>query len=381
MKCEIAVVGGGVIGLMCAWRLRQSGCNVALFERGEAGREASWAAAGMLAPLCEAARHPPQSLNKAAGAAFLELCRVSRDLYPALAAELLDATGIDIELSIEGAPTSDWRRPGFLYCVTSEADLAGGEFLRLQSEGHAVIQGRIEDAKEIAVTTCFELPHEGQVENRILVRALRAAAIKSGLEIHEGAAVSAILMHGDRLTGIAVGEERIDCNRVLLCAGAWSGTLPGLPPECIPPVRPVRGQMLALRGDYSLAQVVYCSDVYLVPRRDGRILVGATMEETGFDKTTTQTARDQLLGHAYRLLPRLAEFPVEAHWCGLRPSTPDHLPIFGPTPMENLYIAAGHYRNGILLAPATARTMAECILKNAPIAPAFRMERFANHVA
>ena len=371
MKREIAIVGGGVIGLICAWRLRQRDCSVALFERGEVGREASWAAAGMIAPLCEAARYPPMG-SQGAGAAFFDLCLHSRALYPALAAELLDATGIDIELSIQGAPDTDWRRPGFRYYVTSADDNAAAGFLKLQNRGYAVREHCADNTDGIAARACFELPDEGQVENRILVRALRQAAVASGVEIREDADVTAIRIDDGRATGLTVGDEHIEFDKVLVCAGAWSGTIAGLDV----PIRPLRGQMLALRGDDSLRQVVYSSDVYLVPRRDGRILVGATMEETGFDKTTTQSARDELLKKAYRLLPRLAEFPVEAHWSGLRPVSPDHLPVLGPTSFENVYIAAGHYRNGILLAPATGELMMESILDDSPIPQMFGIERY-----
>ena len=196
--------------------------------------------------------------------------------------------------------------------------------------------------------------NEGQVEPRHLVAALRAACEKSGVTIREQTAVRGFEMNGDRAGALLLGNERLEAEHFLLCAGAWSGQPFGLPAAAVPPVRPIAGQMLQLRGQRRLKHVVYGADCYLIPRRDGRLLVGATEEESGFEKRVTTSGTLQLLHAASELIPRLGELPLDANWVGLRPTSPDGLPILGAGPIGNLSYATGHGRNGILLAPRTA---------------------------
>jgi glycine oxidase ThiO len=356
--CDVAVIGGGVIGLACAWRLAPSGARVQLFERGEIGREASHAAAGMLAAQCEAAVHPPVTRAEYCDRSpFFDLCLQSRALYPSFASELLEASGVDVELSLLNAPTSDWREPGILF-VGEENDRAFAEFEKQRASGL-----RAEAAQNFHSRRALWLPDEGQVENRKLVAALKLACERAGVSLHEYSDVSFEELKGQSET-------------VLLCGGAWSTliartSLPALE------VRPVAGEVLSLRPEQAFERVVYSRDVYLVPRRDGRVLVGATMIERGFQKTLTAPARDELLNAARELVPEVASWKLEDHWSGLRPATPDGLPILGRTSVENVFVATGHFRNGILLTPITAQLMADCILENKVPPREFSIERFA----
>ena len=345
----IAVIGGGAVGLACAWRLAQNGAAVTIFERGQIGREASCAAGGMLAPGPEYLLHPLQG-----GADFFELGLASRDLYPKLAAELLDLTGIDIELCQANSPTQDWRTPGIM--MVPDAVWSGET---------QFWNGR--------PAVWFE--RDGQVEPRQLVRALRAACERAGVALRENAAVCEIELGRNCAQALKTQNERIKVEHIVLCAGAWSA-FDFLPARARPPVRPVAGQMLQLRGERLLHHIVYGARCYLIPRRDGRLLVGATEEEVGFEKRVTAAGLAQLQNAALELAPVLQGVPVEASWAGLRPVSGDGLPILGGGPIENLSYATGHGRNGILLAPVTAQLLAAHILRGQQLPSAFEIERF-----
>ena len=343
---EIAIIGGGAIGLCCAWRLAQVGAHVTLLERGAVGAEASFAAGGMLAPEPESVLHP--CVNSAE---MLRLGRQSRDLYPALAAELLELTGIDIELCLHNSPTRDWREPGIrMVC---------------ESATGAPWKGR--------AAQWFE--RDGQVEPRQLVAALRAACEKVGVCLRENTLIQAVDVRRDRVRSLILENEWLKVNQVLLCAGAWSA-FNGLPSWAMPPVRPVAGQMLQLRGERRLKFIVYSADCYLIPRRDGRLLVGATVEETGFQKAVTAAGVAQLLNAALELAPMLRDAAFETSWAGLRPVSLDGLPILGGGPLENLSYATGHGRNGILLAPITAQLIVGQVLRGEGVPDAFGWGRF-----
>lgn len=344
----IAIVGGGAIGLSCAWRLAQSGARVTLFESGEAGREASFAAGGMLAPTPEFWLHQPN-------AAMRQLGLQSRDLYPEFAAELLELTGVDSELCLTRSPTHDWRTPGIML-VAPAPEVAGN--------------GRDWNGER-----AFWLGDEGQVEPRQLTRALRVACEKAGVRLRENSLVRGFDIVGNRVQTLRLADARFEADQFLLCAGAWSGQALGLPSEAVPPVRPVAGQMLQLRGEHLLRHVVYGENCYLIPRRDGRLLVGATVEEIGFAKCVTATGTAQLLGAALELAPILNDAPLETSWSGLRPASPDGLPILGGGPIENLSYATGHGRNGILLAPRTAQIIAGYLLRGESVPQAFELKR------
>lgn len=391
MKFDVGIIGGGVIGLACAWRLAQAGARVGVFERGVVGREASWAAAGMLAAQCEAAHHPPtgdQSTLSARQAMF-DLCLQSRTIYPSFAHELFEASGIDIELSLRGAQSTfnnpgDWRTPGILYVQTRENDLIFRTFSRQREAGCAV-----ENAPDFAGHRAMWLPDEGQVDNRRLVRALRLACERSGVEIYEksDAKIHVSALHNVDLRnsarklhcqvgGLSFNHAFIRCGKVLLCAGAWSKRQYPLSRFLQLPVKPLAGEIIAVRAGHLLPHIVYSSDAYLVPRRDGTLLIGATMVQRGFDKSTTEAAKTQLFHAASKVVPEIASCEIVDHWAGLRPVSPDSLPILGAAQLQNFYVATGHGRNGILLTPITAQLMADCILNDQAVPSAFSMDRF-----
>ncbi|RYG65316.1 FAD-dependent oxidoreductase, partial [bacterium] len=322
---DVAIIGGGVIGLSCAWKLAGRGARVLLLERLQSGREASFAAGGMLAPSCENVVHPWAVAEKSQTAMF-DFCLASRQMYPVFAAQLLEETGLDIELLLQSYPSrdwKDWREPGILYLPRDESDPRINALLE-----HGV-------ATQFQERTAVLLPEDGQVENRKLVAALKAAAIKAGVEIRESCMVRQLVVEGDRVVGVADDKEVISVGKVLMCAGAWSGKINGVPPEIASSIRPVAGQMVQLRGERRVNQVIYSDECYLVPRRDGRLIVGATVEEVGFQKRVTAGGVSQLLRAACSLVPELENAPLESHWAGLRPVTTDGLPMLGTTSLEN----------------------------------------------
>ena len=367
---RVAIIGAGVVGLGIAWRLA-SCAEVVVFDRGKAGMGASHAAAGMLAACCEA--EPGEEVLVALG-------RDSQARWPAFADELLLASGIDVELRREGtlvlALTSD-----------DQAELAHRlEFqqklgLPLEWLSAAATRTREPHLAGKIAGAVFS-PQDHQVDNRKLAGALRIAAEAAGAKIHEQRAVAEIAVHAGRAAGIVLEDgTRVAADRVVLAAGAWSRGIGGLPPDRRPPVRPVKGQMLALRMDAAaplLNHVLWAPGAYLVPRRDGRLIVGATVEEKGFDENVTAGGMLTLLEAAWRAIPAIEELPVEEIWAGHRPGSRDDAPILGRGPLENLFYATGHHRNGILLAPVTADAMARLILDDVvePAIRPFGLERF-----
>lgn len=359
--CDVAVIGGGVIGLACAWRLAQEGAQVHLFERTQIGSEASHAAAGMLAAQCEAAVHPPENeSDHSSRERFFRFCLQSRALYASFAAELYEASGIDIELSIQNSPFSDWRQPGILYIPNRKDDCIENP----QSAVHHLLKQR-EKGLRVEHTlfndqAALWLPEEGQVDNRKLVKALQRACIRAGVILHEN-------------SPIPLESAQKIAPKVLLCGGAWSSLIA---PQFAFGVHPVAGEVLSLRSLEKVDTVLYSRDVYLVPRRDGRVLVGATMAERGFNKSVSKQAKTTLLKAASQLLPSVQNWPVEEHWAGLRPASADGLPILGKSALENVFVATGHFRNGVLLTPLTAQTLSDCILKGSEVPQEFSALRF-----
>lgn len=345
----IAIVGGGAIGLACAWRLAQDGARVAVFERGSFGGEASFAAGGMLAPL-------PEFWLHLQNAAMRQLGEQSRAIYADFATELLELTGVDIELSLANSPTHDWRTPGILM-VSPRAENGA-------------------DRRDWNGQSACWFAEEGQVEPRQLILALRTACAKAGVCLRENTLVRGFEVQNNRVQKLRLENEGFEADQFLLCAGAWSGQTLGLPDAATPPVRPLAGQMLQLRGGHLLKHIVYGEDCYLIPRRDGRLLVGATIEETGFEKRVSAAGTAQLWNAALKLAPVLSEAPLETSWAGLRPVSLDGLPIVGGGPLENLSYATGHGRNGILLAPRTAQILAGHLLRGEKVPEEFTLERF-----
>jgi glycine oxidase len=366
MRRDVIIVGAGVIGCSIAWRLAQQGLSVTVFERGRVGGEASRAAAGMLSPQGESQTPGP----------FFDLCLRSRSMYRDFAEELNDASGIDVEYKDEGT---------LFVVLEGEDDAEQTSWAKWQLEAGLPLEHvsaeelrRIEPAVTESAARAIFLPEQHQVENRRLMDALEVAMKRAGVELIEDAEVTAIAIEHARVTGVVSGGRSIAAGAVVVAAGTWSSQL--LEPIGMNvKVIPVRGQMIAVKGGMSkIIRVLHSSGVYVVPRRDGRILIGATVENAGFQKAVTVRAIERLLSAAVRLVPSLADLEIIETWSGLRPDTVDHLPIIGPSGLENLFLATGHFRNGILLAPITAELMAKSILYGSfpnEIQP-FRVERF-----
>ena len=322
---DVLVIGGGIVGLACARELQRRGASVELWERGAPGSGASGKSAGMLAPLAEVPEEP----------AFFEICRRSRDLWTRWAPELEAETGIELQHDRSGA----------------------------------LILGKSYDGAGADPATRLHLPAEHQVESSLVCRALAESLRSSGAAPRLGITALGVRPEGASAPAFRVwgrtesGRELVRrCGAVLVAAGAWSNRLDGLPPL---PVRPVRGQMFRLDGvRWPFRGCLRSGDLYTVRRRGGRLLVGATVEEAGFDESTTAAGQEHLRALLRRHLPALADRPAAATWAGLRPGSPDGKPILGSIGESDaaLWLAAGHYRNGILLAPFTAVFLADRIL-------------------
>lgn len=347
------IVGGGTIGLALGWTLARRGAAVTLIERGRAGRGTSWQAAGMLAPDAEI------------GFEELDLYRLSRESlrrWPAFVDALESAADMPV----------DYRDDGTLI-VADDPD--SEEALRRlydfqQEHGLNVTWCSGAEAREIEpflaprLAAAIHAPMDHQVDNRLLVDALRTAFKKAGGTLHEHTEVEAIhpdkdaprirLTDGNVLTGQAV----------VVAAGVWSRELEGWTPEHTPSVRPVKGQMLqcAMQGAFELSHVIRGPDAYLAPKSNGRLVIGATSEERGFDTTVTAGGLYDILEGAWEVVPGIYDLPVDETWAGLRPASRDHAPLLGPSGDPGIWCATGHYRHGILLTPITAQEMARQLL-------------------
>lgn len=350
---DIIIIGGGVIGLSLARELRRAGAGgVAIVERGRAGREASYAAAGMLAPNAEC-----EAVDD-----FYRFCDASRRMFPRLAEELLEETGIDIELD----------RGGTLYTAFTEGDSRhiSVRFARQRAAGISV--ERLSATETLAaephlspsVRESLFFPDDWQVENRRLLAALRRFADLNGIEIFEEAPVDAIEIADGRAIGVRSRRGTMRAGTVVLATGAWSSLIKIADAAAVPDIRPIRGQIVSFgNGERMLIRVIYSPRGYLVPRADGRILAGATVEDVGFDPSTTDEAVSFLSETAVEIVPAIANLKIAENWAGLRPFAPGGLPIIGPLlDAENVLVATGHYRNGILLAPITAAILADRIV-------------------
>jgi glycine oxidase len=349
---DVVVVGGGVIGLGIAWRAAQAGITVTVVDQAP-GRGASWAAAGMLAPVTEVhyGEQPLLRLNLDAAAS-----------WPAFAAELEAASGRGI----------GYRRCGTLTVARDADDNAAlDDLYRFQLRcGLQVERLRSRDCRRLepglapGVRGGVLAAGDHQVDNRALVQALLTACRRAGVALLAGRAAE-LLVDGERVVGVRLADgERLAGGTVVLAAGCWSGGLRGLAAGLLPRVRPVKGQLLHLRGPASeplCQRNLRGLEVYVVPRADGRVVVGATVEEQGFDTRVTAGAVHDLLRAALEVLPDVAELELVETVAGLRPGSPDNAPLLGPAGQDGLVVATGHYRNGILLTPVTAAAVAELL--------------------
>jgi glycine oxidase len=351
---DVLVVGGGIVGAAIAYRLAKDGLAVTLLERGEIGRESSWAAGGMLTPV-----HLAEYPGPLAG-----LCAASLALYEPLCRELAALSAVDPEYRVTGllllvtgeqgerdaAMLEDWKRE------------RGQPCRRLSREEALALEPRLTPSLRGAL----HLPDIAQVRNNRMAVALAEAAARKGAEIRPNSPVTGFLRVPGRVNGVKTAHGDVFAGATVLAAGAWS-------PEILRPlgielaVRPVKGQMLLVGGPPDFCRhMVLDGESYLIPRADGKILIGSTLEEKGFDKSVTLDAVGDLARRGARLMPDLAGLPLVGSWAGLRPATPDRLPYLGRAPVDGLLFATGHFRNGILLAPITAEIIARLIADRDP---------------
>jgi glycine oxidase len=341
---DVLVLGGGIIGLACARELATAGFQVEICERLRAGAEASTAAAGMLTPLAESPVAGP----------FFDACRAARDLWAPWVPALAEESGLGVEYDTSGAllVALAATEAAWLERIDRTARALGEAVEEIEP---AVLYRRVPDLAP-GVRRALHLPGEHRVDNVQACAALAVAARRRGVELRYASAVERVERRGDGVRVHGNGWRR-DAGLLVLAAGAWSGLVPGLPEL---PVRPVRGQMLLLGGvDWPWQGIVRGEHAYTVRRGATGLLVGATSEEAGFVQHATVAGIEGLLAFARRLFPGLDGAHLEATWAGLRPGTPDDLPIVGWLPGWPVLAATGHYRNGILLAPWTARRVAE----------------------
>jgi glycine oxidase len=361
---DVAIVGGGIIGLAVAWRARLRGMSVVVLERGVIGGEcASGVAAGMLAPVSEVEFGE-------AGRRVLDLGLRSARMWPGFAAELEEAADVEVGL----------RQTGTLLLARDEDEarelerqLAFRESLGLRATRLRPSAAReLEPALAPTVRLALEAPDDHSVDPRLALAALRRACELSGVQVCEHASVARVELDGPggRVVGVTLaGCERVPAGQVVLAAGAWTAEVEGLPAPARVPVRPVKGQILRLRdpaGPGLLQRVVRFEGGYLVPRGDGRYVLGATVEERGFEKQPSVGGVYGLLRDARELVPGILELQIEELAVGFRPSTPDNLPIVGPGAVDGLVWATGHHRNGILLTPLTAELLAGVLDRSTP---------------
>lgn len=351
---DTLIIGGGIIGLLTARELAAAGLRVTLIERGETGREASWAGGGILSPL-----YPwrcPEALSV--------LARWSQRNYPRLCDEFAEASGIDPELTVNG----------LLILDAEERDQVLAWALHQGTEVQLIPGARLrEEVPELLARppAALLLPAVANVRNPRLLQAARRA-LDGRIRLRQDEEVLEILSADGRVTGVRTSRGLIPAERVVVSAGAWTARLLERitdHTEHRPDIEPVRGQMLLFAA--RPGQVRYttlCRDAYLIPRRDGRVLAGSTLERVGFAKDITSEAREGLYRAAIELYPSLAQAPIEAQWAGLRPASPNGIPYVGPHPeLRGLYVNAGHFRNGLVTGPASARLLADLILGREPI--------------
>ncbi|WP_346796559.1 glycine oxidase ThiO [Halomonas sp. Bachu 37] len=349
---DFLIIGGGVIGMMTALQLADAGRQVILVERNACGQEASWAGGGIVSPLYPWRYQPPIS----------RLSRWSEGAYPSLALRLLEDTGIDPE----------YRQRGLLYLqVDDEAQaLAWAHETGKPLERR---DGRFVYAKEpnlvAGVEEALWMPTLGSIRNPRLIQALRARLLSMpGVTLREQCEVTGFEQRGARITGVTTPHGVVHGDEIIVCGGAWASLL--LTELGIQlPVKPIKGQMLAYQAPKGLVErVVLMNGRYVIPRADGLLLVGSTLEDTGFEKSLSAVAEESLSQSAQAMVPALKDLPVAHHWAGLRPGSPDGMPFIGKVPQwDNLYVNAGHFRNGLVLAPASTHLLVDQLLGREPI--------------
>ncbi|WP_305909170.1 glycine oxidase ThiO [Methylomarinum sp. Ch1-1] len=347
---DITIIGGGINGLLTAKELMQAGRQVTVLDKSRTGQESSWAGGGILLPL-----YPWRQAQ-----AITDLVKVSLAKYPLLSRELYEATGIDPE----------WYDCGLLIC--KNPDFAQALDWCVKNDiAYQSADERFFSALHTAPEHPLWLPEIAQARNPRLLKSLKAFLMTAGVRFLENRDITKIAIQHDRVASITTTEDAIDTDQLVIATGAWTGELLAKHfPERQQAVdiQPVKGEMLLFeaRPD-TLSHMILDGDQYLIPRRDGRILAGSTVEQTGFVKETSAQAKNRLYQFATQLFPALLDYPVIAHWAGLRPGTAEGVPYIGRHPqVDNLYINAGHFRNGLVMGPASATLLADLMLKRTP---------------
>ena len=356
---KVIVIGGGVAGLSIGWRLAEAGAEVTLLERGEAGRGASWAAAGMIAVAAELG---------GAQTAEAELAHAARDLWPGFAKDVEKASGVLV----------DYRRNGSLIVAMNAQSVKPLAARAIEDRDVSWVDAAharsLEPMLASGIAGALWAPNEAQVDPRKLLTALQIAFEKAGGVIKSGEEVLNIESEHSHVVAVRTASGLHKADAYVLAAGAWSGVL-----EARLPIRPIKGEMIALApssGAAIPAHVVWGDGVYVVPRGD-RLIAGATMEDIGFDLAPTPIAAQTLFTRACRLMPALKDWSIADQWVGLRPRSPDMLPLIGPTGFSNLFAATGQFRNGILFAPSIAELLCRFVLERPVSALSFDPRRFS----
>lgn len=366
---KVVVIGGGVGGLAIGWRLAQKNCQIEVLERGLAGRASSWAAAGMLAATAETEKGEN---------AHARLARQGLSVWEDFARELGDYTG-----------NIGYRRCGALLVAHSEPrakelESTAASLARRGVKAHWLSPDEARKREPLLsedIKGALHAPEDAQVDNRLLSQALGVAFRESGGNLREHCDVLSLETKSGRVTGVTTSEGPIAADKIVIAAGAWSSSIAGIDPGVLPPVRPAKGQMTALAPAEGAAMpngLIWGEEiVYLVPRTQ-TLLVGATVEDTGFETSVSHEARDDLIARAIRLVPSLKDWHVAESWAGLRPRTPDDCPVLGETSVGGLFVASGQYRNGILFSPVIAEMMCDAVMDRDPgeLFHEFAPERF-----
>ena len=354
---KVLIVGAGVAGLAIGWRLADAGLTVEIVERGIAGRGATWASAGMIAPGAELGREP---------SAMAKFAHEARAMWPAFAAELEGASGRPIS----------YRESGSLLLAESPArarvlETQAAELARHDLGATWLSPVELREREKLlspALLGALHVAGDAQVDNRALAEALCVVLESRNVALHENCEVRSLVIVNGCVRAAITAQGVIEADLIVLACGAWTNLIGGVVADALPPIKPVKGQMAAIVPPAGIAlpqSPIWADDVYLVPRND-RLFAGATVEDASFDLSVSREARDRLIGAATRLIPALAEWRVTEMWAGLRPRTPDDAPVLGATSIDGLYIASGQFRNGILFAPAVADFLCRVILREAP---------------
>jgi glycine oxidase len=335
---KVVIVGAGVAGLAIGWRLREAGVEVTVLERAQPGHGATWAAAGMLSTIGE---------NEGEHPTLTAFARYAAEQWPAFAHEIEEASGHGV----------GYRKDGKLIVAMNDDRLAHLAELAAAHPNVSILSAHdaraFEPLLSSGIAGALHDPSEAQVDNRALGVALTIAFLRAGGTLSANEAVVRIETDGARILGVRTPFDLHQGDAYVLAAGAWTSLIDGLPPETVPPVVPVKGEMIALTGEKLPTRILWGDDVYLVPRA-GRLLVGATATQDGFDASLTNEAERHLSSAALALMQTPEAWTIADHWAGLRPGSPDGLPILGRSAMDGLTVASGQFRNGILFAPAVA---------------------------